>query len=378
MKYKNCKNIGKNVSLLGMGCMRFPFKDGSIDFEPAEEMIDYAYANGVNYFDTAYVYADGESERTAGRALEKYPRESFMLATKLPNRKAKSSRQISDTFEEQLERCRVDYFDFYLLHNVNERSFDDFSADHVLAALDELKARGKIRQLGFSAHASAETIERFTAVREWDFGQLQINYFDWDYQNAKAKYDVLTRRGIPVIVMEPVRGGRLSQLCPEAAALLKAYAPNKSTASWAIRFAAELPNVLTVLSGMSTLEQVIDNVNTISGFTPLSDKEHEILLKTSAELKRSMLLPCTKCRYCDGCPAGIDIPGVLSAYNDYLLSEFPLDLMPLTRLPEENKPDKCTSCGLCVEACPQNIDVPGFMSKTASEVQKIVPPSLDV
>lgn len=378
MEYRQYRNTDLRTSLLGMGCMRLPRIPGqgdAVDYAKSEEIIDYAYAHGVNYFDTAYVYHGGESERVIGKALSKYPRESYNLVTKLPGWLCSSKEDVLRIFHEQLDRCGVEYFDFYLCHNINEGSVASYTNDYLIPTLEQLKAEGKIRRLGFSSHSKPELLEKFASLRDWDFAQIQLNYLDWSYQNAKRQYEILTEKGIPVMVMEPVRGGRLASLCPEADELFKEYAPDRSIASWAIRFAATRPNVQVVLSGMSTMEQVIDNVATISAFTPVSDAEQDIIDKAVDILKSKTLIPCTGCRYCcGGCPMGLDIPSLLSAYNSYQLSRNKMDLIRTEELPDEQQPKSCIGCGQCTASCPQNLDVPGYMSELA-DLLKDMPPA---
>lgn len=376
MIYKQHKDSDTKTSLLGLGCMRFPVLHGNtIDFDAAEEIIDYAYEHGINYYDSAYVYNNGDSERTIGKALKKYPRESFMLATKLPGWKCTDKQAVLDTFQEQLDRCQVDYFDFYLCHDVNERSIGVYLQDFLIPTLEDFKRQGKIRKLGFSSHGNPETLKRFASIREWDFAQIQLNYLDWDYQDAKQQYEILTELGIPVIVMEPVRGGRLASLCPEADALFKEYAPDKSIASWALRFAAGHENIQVVLSGMSTMEQIIDNVVTISEFEPLSGKELEIIGKAVQMLKEKTLIPCTACRYCcEECPVQLNIPELLDGFNAYKLAPHPMSLTPILGLPEEEKPGSCIACGQCMNRCPQNIAIPDLLAELDDILQKAPPP----
>ena len=352
--------------------MRFP-RTGvgeQVKAAEAEQIIDYAYASGVNYFDTAYVYNDGDSERVTGQALAKYPRESFFLATKLPARKAGSRQEILDTFQEQLERCQVDYFDFYLCHDVKASSIDKFLGAYVLETLQELKEAGKIRRLGFSSHGTPEMLEQFANLYPWDFGQLQINYFDWSYQNAARQYEILRELGIPIIVMEPVRGGRLASMGEEIDAMFKAREPDKSVASWAMRYVAQLPGVLTVLSGMSNLEQVKDNVATMSDPAPLTRDEMAMLDQASDLLRKKVLLPCTGCRYCIDCPVGLDIPLMLDVYNNNALSRSYFDLLPVYLLPADKQPAQCLACGQCKERCPQGIDIPPILEALAARLEK--------
>lgn len=375
MIYRKFRGSQDEISLLGMGCMRLPTLSGGrsgIDYAKAEEIIDYAYANGINYFDTAYVYHGGESEKFLGKVLKKYPRDSFYLADKMPGFILKEASQIEPIFNQQLERCNVDFFDFYLCHDVRESSFDTYVDFKVIPFLQKKQREGAIKRLGFSSHGKPETLKRALELHDWDFVQIQLNYFDWSYQNAKLQYEMITERGIPVAVMEPVRGGRLADLSPEANALLKSAEPDKSIASWAIRFAAGLPGVMTVLSGMSTMEQIMDNIDTMNHFKPISKDEQLVLDKAVEILKSNTLVPCTACRYCTSeCPIGLDIPELIAMYNDFSVSKKSFGLGGIFELPEEKKPDKCLACGLCSGFCPQNIDIPDIMIKLADEVEKL-------
>ncbi len=357
---------GEKLSALGFGTMRLPTKtDGTIDEAQVAEMAAYAISHGVNYFDTAYPYHGGESERVIGRVLSRYPRESYYLATKYPGH------QISSTgydpaaiFEEQLKKCGVEYFDFYLLHNVYEKSMEVYMDPRwgIVDYFREQKRLGRIRHLGFSTHAQTPGLQAFLDAcgADMEFCQIQLNYLDWTLQDAKGKYDLLTRRGIPVWVMEPVRGGRLAKLGDADEERLKALRPDASIASWGFRFLQGLSNVAMVLSGMSDMAQMVDNVKTFTTPQPLTGEERAVLLDIAEGMKVSV--PCTACRYCcDGCPMGLDIPGMISAYNELRFSAAVNVAMRIEFLPEEKKPSACIGCGRCAKICPQNIDIPAAM-----------------
>ena len=379
MELRTFRDTDVKTSLLGLGCMRF-LKTGNgeeIDYEPSEKVIDYAYKNGVNYFDSAYVYNVGDSERVMGKALSKYPRKSYLIATKIPWMKCGSRQSMLEAFDEQLERCRTDYIDFYLCHNVNTHSYDAFTQEHVIPVLKELKEQGRIRYMGFSSHGTPDMLLDFVQRADWDFVQLQLNYIDWTYQDAKRQYEILTERGIPVMVMEPLRGGRLANLPSESMKnRLLNYSPDASCASWALRFAASLPNVQVVLSGMNDIEQVRDNVKTMSGFKALSSEEQEILDATAREFLSLTQVPCTQCGYCaPHCPQEIDIPMLINMYNEYQISRKPLQLVPIARVPEDKRPDKCVACGACSNNCPQGIDIPRVLSALSDELRDNPPPA---
>ena len=338
----------KQLSLLGFGTMRMPVGEGGIvDEAKTAEMVDYALENGVNYFDTAFPYHDGQSERVIGRVLSSHDRESFYLATKYPGHQITDLSQLEDTynpkliFEEQLKRCQVEYFDFYLLHNVYEKSVKIYTDPQwgILDYFKEQKRLGRIKHLGFSTHGSLETMKEFLDYcgEDMEFCQIQLNYLDWTLQSAKEKYDLLTEHNIPVWVMEPVRGGKLAKFDEETEAKLKAFRPEESTAAWGFRFLQALPNVKMVLSGMSNMEQMQDNVKTFPVENPLTAAETEMLLEMAEGMKDS--IPCTSCRYCcAGCPQGLDIPMLLNVYNEVRVVPTVNAVMPVEALPAEKKP----------------------------------------
>ena len=355
------------LSRLGMGNMRLPTgADGKVDLQKTREMLEYAYAHGVNYFDTAYSYHEGQSEPAVGEIMKQYPRDSWYLASKMPGHEINPNFNPPAIFEEQIRRCQVDYFDFYLLHNVCELSLPVYNNPkfRIVDYLLEQKAKGRIRHLGFSTHASPDTLRAFLDQHEgvFEFVQIQLNYLDWTLQDAKAKYDLLTERGLPIIVMEPCRGGRLAKLDSEAEAALRALRPDASIASWAFRWLQSLPNVQVVLSGMTTMEQMVDNVATFSGGAPLCAQEEQTLFAIADRMMH--LLPCTGCRYCcHSCPQGLDIPTLLASYTDAAFAGGNTASMYVDSLPEDKRPQSCLGCGNCRQVCPQGIDVPEIMQK---------------
>ncbi len=360
MQYKAFRDL--SLSRLGMGVMRLPMKDDLIDPEKSQEIIDYAMAHGINYYDTAWVYNEGGSEKFLGPALSKYPRESYYLATKFNIR---ASLDPEPVFEEQLRRLKTDYIDFYLIHCLSENSVEAYLTSGCIDYFLEQQRKGRIRYLGFSSHATPETLDRFASHHQWDFAQLQINYFDWSYGTAKREYEVLVKHDIPIMVMEPVRGGRLAALTPETEATLKQAHPDWSVASWALRFVQSLPQVQVILSGMSNLEQIQDNVATFSGEVGLSEEEKALLLQVCEEFRSQVQVPCTGCCYCTAdCPMQINIPEFLKVYNAYKVNG-PGALGRMKNVQSAGQPGDCVGCGLCAGNCPQNIDIPALMQALA-------------
>ena len=385
MYYKEISGV--KVSALGMGNMRLPTVEGQaekIDWEKAQEIIDYAMSHGINYYDTAYRYHGGESERFIGAALKKYPRDSFLLASKFPGHMmekksggvlgftgmlaGRPDSTVEGVFRQQLEKCQVDYFDFYLLHNVSEKSLP-FYLDPEIGVIDFLKKQkeqGRIRHLGLSSHAvSAETLDEFLSRYEgvFEFVQIQLNYLDWKLQDAKGKTEVIAGHGLKVIVMEGVRGGRLARLPEAQEARLRALRKEDSPVRWALRWLQSLPEVAVVLSGMSSLEQIVENVETFDHPDPTGEEEKALL----AEVADSMLswVPCTACRYCtEGCPMELDIPKIISACNGVKNGDFMARYDPETAGPALD-PRRCVGCGACASVCPQSIAIPELMTEFA-------------
>lgn len=366
----------KRLSLLGFGAMRLPtLSDGSIDETQVRQMVAYAMKNGVNYFDTAYPYHDGESEIVLGKMLSEYPRDSWYLATKYPGHQIVSTGyNPAEIFEEQLKKCGVDYFDFYLLHNVNEKSMEVYLAPQwgIVDYFKEQKRLGRIKHLGFSSHAQTKGLREFLDAHgdDMEFCQIQLNYLDWTLQDANGKYKLLTERGIPVWVMEPVRGGKLAQLDTTDEARLKAARPDESIASWGFRFLHNLPNVKMILSGMSNMEQLTDNIRTFSEEKPLSEAETAMLMEIAEIVKDSV--PCTACRYCcSGCPMGLDIPFLLGTYNELRVSPSLNSAMRIEFMEESKKPSACIGCGNCTQICPQNIDIPEALKDLTEKISRM-------
>ncbi|MBR5380706.1 MAG: aldo/keto reductase [Clostridia bacterium] len=363
---------GERLPRLGFGCMRLPqTKENTIDEKELGRMVDCAMEAGVNYFDTAWPYHGGHSELAIGKALKKYPRESWYLATKFPGHQIADSYDPAGVFEKQLQKCGVEYFDFYLLHNVCESSLGVYTDPRwgIVDYFRQQKRLGRIRHLGFSTHARPDTLEKILDYLgdSAEFCQIQLNYLDWTLQDAKAKYDLLTLRGIPVWVMEPLRGGKLANLPEADAQKLKAQRPEESQAAWAMRWLMKKENVRMVLSGMSELSQMQDNIAAFSGGEPLSDAEEQLLFSVAEGLKNA--LPCTKCRYCcEGCPMQLDIPLLIHAYNDLKFASSMTVPMQLDALEEDKRPSACIGCGACKAVCPQQIDIPKALKELSDMV----------
>lgn len=366
---------GKDLALLGFGAMRLPVgEDGYIDEKTVFDMVKYASENGVNYYDTAYPYHQGNSEIVLGKALKQLPRESYYLADKYPGHQISSSYNPAEIFEEQLQKCDVEYFDFYLLHNVYENSIQVYT-DPKWGIIDyfiEQKRLGRIRHLGFSSHGSTEMMREFLDQYGdvMEFCQIQLNYLDWTLQDAKGKYELLTQRNIPVWVMEPVRGGKLASLDEKYEKQLKELRPEDSAAAWGFRWLQSLPNVKMILSGMSNMEQMQDNVHTFEKRNPLSEAEKKLLEEIAETMKNS--LPCTACRYCcDGCPKKLDIPKLIAYYNEMRFAASFNIGMAMDAIDKEYQPSACVKCGKCKQICPQHIDIPMAMEEFATALSQL-------
>ncbi len=369
MIYKDFKGI--KLSALGLGCMRLPIigeDTGNIDKEKTAEMIDYAMKNGINYYDTAWPYHNQQSELVVGEILKNYPRDSFCLSSKFPGFNEENFKKAPEIFERQLEKCQVEYFDFYLLHNVNEGNVDWFlNKDFgVVEYLLEQKKVGRIRHLGFSCHGQLGVLERtLDAYPELEFCQIQLNWLDWKLQRANEKVELLNSRNVPVWVMEPVRGGKLVDIGEEYEKQLKAFRPDESNPAWALRFVNGIPGVTMILSGMSNMDQLKENIKTFSEDKPLSEEERSALLSITDEMMKKNTLPCTACRYCveeNECPMGLDIPRIMAIYNEMMYNNGGTSAPRyIGSLPDDKKPSACIGCGGCASVCPQGLDIPGMM-----------------
>ncbi|MGN0459123.1 MAG: aldo/keto reductase [Eubacterium sp.] len=353
------------VSRLGLGNMRLPCKtiikreaNPLIDYEKSQKIVDMAFENGVNYFDTAYMYHAGKSEKFIGTALKKYPRESYFLADKLPIWMCNSPKDMQKIFNKQLERTGIDRFDFYLLHSLDGKNFDKCEKYGAYDFLLEKREEGLINNIGFSFHGTIDDLKRIVAAHHWDFAQIQMNYLDWENQDAKTQYQILTDADIPVIVMEPVRGGKLADVPDSAKEIFKKNAPDKSIASWAIRFVASFPNVITILSGMNSLEQMEDNLSSLTDFVPMTDTELNICKNVASIINEKEIIACTGCDYCVECPKQIKISTVFDYYN-----QFKNDVISKEKASEQIAAvdatyTECIRCNKCKQHCPQGLDIP--------------------
>lgn len=364
MIYKDFQGI--KLSALGLGMMRLPTvggNDGVIDEAAAAEMIDLAYRSGINYFDTAWGYHDGHSEEVAGKFLSRYPRESFYLATKFPGYDNSNMLKVAEIFEEQLRKCRTPYFDFYLFHNVYEGNIDDY-LDPKFGILDyllEQKKNGRIKHLGFSCHGSLNVLRRFMEAygKQMEFCQLQLNYMDWHFQGAEEKAKLVNQAGIPIWVMEPLRGGKLANPPQEMAEKLTSMRPDETIPGWAFRFLQSIPGVTMVLSGMSSMEQLKANIATHQTDKPLSGEEFRALVKLADQETAKGGVPCTACHYCTShCPQGLPIPELLTLYNEHKLTGGGfIAPMAVAAMPAEKRPACCMGCRSCEQVCPQQIKI---------------------
>ena len=376
MVYREFQDL--QLSALGMGAMRLPVihgNDAQIDKEATAEMVAYAMEHGINYYDTAWGYHDGNSETVMGEALSRYPRESFYLATKFPGYDLSNMDKVESIFEAQLEKCGVDYFDFYLFHNVCEMNIDAYLDEKygIFDYLMEQKKKGRIRHLGFSAHGSYDIMKRFLDAygKHMEFCQIQLNYLDWSFQNARAKVDLLKEHHIPVWVMEPLRGGKLASLEDENAAVLKGLRPEEGIPAWAFRFLQSIPGVTMVLSGMSNFQQMQENIAVFEEDKPLDEKEMAALLEVADRMVKKIALPCSACHYCvSHCPKGLDIPGLLELYNEHCFTGGGfIAPMALMAVPEEKKPGACIGCRSCEAVCPQQIKISEAMADFSARLQ---------
>ena len=364
------RNTDMTMPLLGFGLMRLPQKDGKVDYPTAEKMVELAMNAGCNYFDTAYMYHGGESEKFVGKVLTKYPRESYYLTSKMPIVMMSGEADNERIFREQLARTRSGYFDFYFLHWLNEKHWGMAQRFKTLEFMKKMQKEGKIRRLGFSFHGEPETLKKIAEAHPWDMVQIQLNYLDWELCRSREQYELLTKLGIPVSVMEPLKGGTLVRLTPESKKVFEKANPNVSTASWGLRYVASLPNVQVVLSGMSAIEHMQDNIRTFAPLKPLTNAERKVIAEALAAYRKSGAVPCTACRYCSPCPVGVDIPRNLALLNQ-VKGGLPLFHAKLVydAMQEDERASSCVGCGACLKKCPQQIKIPTLMKQIAKDFQ---------
>ena len=397
---------GDKISLLGFGCMRWPMvKDASgkdvIDQEAVNEMVDYALEHGINYFDTSPAYLQGQSERAAGIALSRHPRSSYFIATKLSNFGDRSREASIRMYEESFKEMQTDYFDYYLLHSIGRGGEEFFRKRYVengmMDFLREEKAKGRIRNLGFSFHGAKEAFDSFMRLYDegefvWDFCQIEMNYVDWKHAdgirnvNADYLYAELEKRGIPVVIMEPLLGGRLANVPMGISRQMKMRDPDRSAASWAFRFCGSYPGVLCILSGMTSMDPLLENIKTFGHFEPLNAEELDFMERMAVQMKEYPLVNCTNCKYCMPCPWGIDIPGIFQHYNTsitngtYAQSKEQKGYKKLRdayltsydkAIPTVRQADHCIGCGECMIHCPQSIAIPDELHRIDQYVERL-------
>lgn len=352
--------LGCEISRLGYGGMRFPKNGDEVDVEEAVKLLRKAYDMGVNYFDTAVVYHKGESEKIFGKAFEIYDRSSYYLADKMSIWVCKDEQEMKELFERQLKTLKTDYIDFYLVHSLNRNHYQKVKEFHCVEFLQEMKRQGKIKHLGFSFHDTYPVFTQILNDYDWDFVQIQLNYLDWQNQGAEQLYRELEKRNLPCMVMEPVRGGYLATLDEQRAKPFLEMEPNRSIASWAIRWVESLPQVTVVLSGMSDMAQLEDNVAMMTNFEPMNEKELEAVAKVVEEIRKVNDIPCTGCRYCMDCPMGVDIPEIFAIYSRLKIfgkdKSFVEDYKEV--MENGNGAEHCVGCQQCMNHCPQSIEIP--------------------
>lgn len=373
MQYRTFNQTNEPVSLLGFGTMRLPQqKNGTIDEAEAIKMIRTAIDHGVNYVDTAYMYHDGQSEVVTGKALKDGYREKVLLADKMPAWFAKEEADLENIFNEQLRRLDEQVIDMYLVHNIDKEIWKKVKEYNVLSFLEKKREEGKIKHIGFSFHDDYEFFKEIVDAYPWEFCQIQLNYMDQDFQAGIKGLDYAASKGLQLIIMEPLKGGKLTDILPESVEKYWAEADIKRTpAEWALRWVADFPEVLTILSGMSTMDQLKENMQILSHALPhsLTEKDHQIINKVSTEYNKLIKYSCTGCRYCMPCPKKIEIPAIINFYNEWFLyngnDKIKADFK--TWIPPKRRPSACVSCNACQSHCPQSLPVSTIMSK-ASEI----------
>lgn len=369
MEYRTMKH-GETPSLLGFGCMRFPtLADGSIDEEKAEALLDHAIENGVTYIDTAYPYHNQMSEPFVGKVLKKYKRDAYYLATKLPLWDVKTLDDVKEMFQKQLDRLDQSYVDFYLLHAMDKEKWELVKRLGIIPYLEQEQQAGRIRNLGFSFHDEYEVFEEILTARDWDFCQIQLNYMDVEHQQGIRGYYLAQERGVPIVIMEPNKGGALANLPADIESIFRAYDPDASMASWAFRWIASLSNVKVVLSGMTMMAQVVDNLSVFHAFKPLNHRESILVEEAAKAIRAKTKNGCTGCNYCMPCPFGVDIPRNFKIWNTYAMYENKEQAANgFQSLDRSNAfASVCKKCGACENKCPQHLPIRAHLEQVAMD-----------
>ncbi len=366
------KGTDLTLPMLGFGMMRLPRLDPEkpdLDYDGIKKLFDQAMAAGVNYFDTAYFYHQGLSETAVAKVLNTYPRESYLLADKMPVRLLKTEADVERIWEEQLAKTQAGYFDVYLLHSLDRGLWEHAKNLKVYEFLKQKQAEGKIRKLGFSFHDTPEVLEEIASAKPWDIALIQINYLDWSAYRSQEQYEILTKYNIPILVMEPLRGGRLANLPPAAAEVFTNTDPNVSVASWAMRYVGSLPNVVCVLSGMSCAEHLEDNIKTFTNFKPLTEADYKVVNTALAIYLNAGMIACTDCHYCMPCMAEVNIAKIFALYNEHRGGDKAAFQAAYEELPEEERADSCVECDACLKKCPQRLKIPELLKFIRSEME---------
>ncbi len=365
------KGTEMTLPMLGFGMMRLPRlnpEQPELDYDAIKKLFDQAMAAGANYFDTAYFYHQGLSETAVAKVLSQYPRESYLLADKMPVRLLKTEADVERIWNEQLEKTQAGYFDVYLLHSLNKDLWERAKDLRVYEFLKQKQAEGKIRKLGFSFHDSPEVLEEIASAQPWDIALIQVNYLDWTAYRSKEQYEILSKYNIPVLVMEPLRGGRLANLPQAAADVFTNTDASVSVASWAMRYVGSLPNVVCILSGMSCAEHLEDNIKTFTDFKPLTDDERKVIDTALAIYLNAGIIACTDCRYCLPCAAEVNIAKIFTLYNQHKDKGKESFQAAYAQLAEEEQAASCVECEACIKKCPQKLNIPDLLKRVRTEM----------
>ncbi len=369
MKYNKLEKMNKDISMLGLGCMRLPqTEEKTIDVEATKEMVKYAFDNGLNYVDTAYFYHGGESEKVMGEVLSDYDRSSFYLSTKMPLWMADTESDIERIFLDQLSKLKTDYIDFYFMHALNSKRIAKMKEWKVMEKLQRWKDEGKIKHIGFSFHGKYEEFIEILDFYDWEFSLIQLNYIDTDHQQGlKGLFD-LEERNIPAFIMEPLKGGNLAAFNPDIEKIFTDYDDSVSVASWAVKWLGSFDNVKVVLSGMSSLSNMEDNIKTCRDFVKMTEEEMQLVQKVAKEIKSRLEIDCTGCNYCLPCPYNVNIPKAFNTYNDYRMygRDQYLSWAYGLLIRDKNGPEYCVDCGVCIDKCPQKLDIPELLKKVGT------------